>query len=192
LRVRGDHEPDGAIKAEEVVSGSFLNLAGTISQVDPATGTLSLKDLATKKNFTVKVTPNSDLRELPAQAATMLAARAHVSEAGSAGQPQGERPASAREGERPAGAGGARRGGGADLSSMLPRLPKTNLSGLKPGEAVMIVATEEAKNSGKATAVTLLTGVEPILAASPATGGGMTLSPWSVGGGAPDTGGGAQ
>jgi predicted ABC-type transport system involved in lysophospholipase L1 biosynthesis ATPase subunit len=61
------------------------------------------------------------------------------------------------------------------------------MGGLKVGEAVMIVATSTA---GSATAVTLLAGVEPILAASPA-GGTMTLSPWSMGGGA-DAAGGAQ
>ena len=70
---------------------------------------------------------------------------------------------------------------------MLSRLPAETLSGLKTGEAVMIVATSS--QPGKATAVTLLAGVEPILAAQPA-GQAMTLTPWSLGGG--DAGGGQQ
>jgi hypothetical protein len=70
---------------------------------------------------------------------------------------------------------------------MLARLPTETLAGLKTGDAVMIVATSPA-DSTKATAVTLLAGVEAILTASPT--GEMTLSPWSVGGEAPSEGGG--
>jgi hypothetical protein len=67
-----------------------------------------------------------------------------------------------------------------DLSSMLSRLPTETLSGLKVGDAVMIVATEPGDGS-KSSAVTLLAGVDAILTASPT--GEMTLSPWSIGGG---------
>ena len=62
---------------------------------------------------------------------------------------------------------------------MLSRLPTDTIAGLKPGEAVMIVATGSPEHSA---AITLLAGVEPILSASP-SGQAMTLSPWSVGGG---------
>ena len=51
----------------------------------------------------------------------------------------------------------------------------------------MIVASRTGASSTNVTAITLLTGVEPILAASPG-GEAMTLSPWSVGG-APEGGG---
>ena len=73
LRVRGAKSADGSsITAEEVVSGSFENLAGAISKVDPAAGTVTLKDLATKQTVTVSITANSDLRHLPPQMAAML------------------------------------------------------------------------------------------------------------------------
>jgi len=75
-----------------------------------------------------------------------------------------------------------------DLSQMLARLPNETIADLKVGEAVMIVASQATPSSAFVTAVTLLTGVEPILAATP-SGSPMTLSPWSVGGGAPDAGG---
>ena len=71
---------------------------------------------------------------------------------------------------------------------MLSRLPTETLGGLKVGDAVMIVATQPRADTAQPAAVTLLAGVEPILQASPK--GDMVLSPWSVGGGAPD--GGAQ
>ncbi|HEY4010807.1 MAG TPA: hypothetical protein VGM11_11700, partial [Acidobacteriaceae bacterium] len=69
---------------------------------------------------------------------------------------------------------------GMDLSQMLSRLPTDTIGGLKPGDAVMIVATAASSPSEPSTAVTLLAGVEPILTAAPA-GEGMTMTPWSVG-----------
>jgi hypothetical protein len=72
---------------------------------------------------------------------------------------------------------------------MMARLPTETLGGMKTGEAVMIVATAPAGGANTAEAVTLLVGVDAILAASPA-GEAMTLSPWSVGGSAPDAPGG--
>jgi hypothetical protein len=67
---------------------------------------------------------------------------------------------------------------------MLARLPTETLGGLKAGDAVMIVATSQSADSTKSSAVTVLAGVDPILTAAPT--GEMTLSPWSVGSGAPD------
>ena len=77
-----------------------------------------------------------------------------------------------------------------DLSQMLARLPNETVADLKVGDAVMIVASQAEPNSSTVTAVTLLSGVEPILAATPSGAPAMTLSPWSVGGSAPDGGGG--
>ena len=75
---------------------------------------------------------------------------------------------------------------------MLARLPGVTLAELKVGDAVMVVASEAEPGSNKVTAVTMLAGVEPILAATPSGTPTMTLSPWSVGGSAPEGGGGAQ
>jgi hypothetical protein len=55
-------------------------------------------------------------------------------------------------------------------------LPEEVLGGLKPGDAVMIVASG---SDASPTAVTLLVGVDPILRAAPE--GEMTLAPWSLG-----------
>lgn len=77
------------------------------------------------------------------------------------------------------------------LSRMLSRLPTETLAGLKEGDAVMIVATMPGPGQPAAQAVTLLTGVEPILRASP-KGQAMTLSPWSLGGSPEDEGGGEE
>jgi co-chaperonin GroES (HSP10) len=200
LRVRGAKSDDGmTIDAEEIVSGSFKNLAGTIATINAADGTITLKDLATKKTMTVKVTANSDLRRLPERAATMFAARAKGGAAGAAagtppadgataGAGRGPGPGAGAGSGGPGGPGGMGRSAGMDLSQMLARLPNETIADLKVGEAVMIVASQASPSSTSVTAVTLLTGVEPILAASP-SGSPMTLSPWSVGGGAPEGGG---
>ena len=72
---------------------------------------------------------------------------------------------------------------------MLARLPDAKLTDLKPGDAVMVVASQTQPGAGSVTAVTMLSGVEPILAATPSGSPAMTLSPWSMGG-APEGGGG--
>lgn len=182
LRVRGAKSADGGtITAEEMVAGTFHNYSGLISAIDQTAGTVTLKDLATKKTVTIAVTSSSDVHRIPPMAAEMIAMRM---KGGTGGAGTGGAGSSA---PGAGGSGGAGRAGraGADLSQMLARLPTESLAGLKTGDAVMIVATSPA-DSTKSTAVTLLAGVEAILTASPE--GEMTLSPWSVGGGAPEGG----
>jgi hypothetical protein len=72
---------------------------------------------------------------------------------------------------------------------MVSRLPNKTIADLKVGDAVMIVASQPDAASSTVTAVTLLSGVEPILAAKPGAPS-MTLSPWSLGAGEPEGGGG--
>jgi hypothetical protein len=195
LRVRGTRSADATtIAADEIVTGTFKNYSGLLTAVDPAAGTVTLKDLTTKKVVIVAVTSNSDVRRLPAPAANMIAARMRgTAGAPGAGAPGGQRPGGAAPpaagGDQQGAVTGARRAG-MDLSQMLSRLPTENIAGLKPGDAVMIVATSPAGQSSQSSAVTLLAGVEPILTAAP-TGEGMTLTPWSVGGGEPSMGEGA-
>ena len=64
---------------------------------------------------------------------------------------------------------------------MLNRLPPARLTDLQKGEAVMIVSTQGAAPT-EVTAITLLSGVEPILTASASSGAAqpMLLSPWSL------------
>jgi hypothetical protein len=210
LRVLGDKSDDGSsIQADVIVSGTFKNLSGTIASIDANSGSITLKDLATKKNVTVKITANSDVRKLPERAAAFLAARARggapagpgAGQGGGQGAGQGSAPSAGMQrgdgGSGPGGSGGpggpGRQGGGGDLSQMLSRFSTVTLAELKPGDAVMIVASQP-DAGGPETAVTMLAGVEPLLAAAPNGGApAMTLSPWNVGGGAPEgAGGGPQ
>lgn len=188
LRVLGTKSEDGSsIPAEVIVSGSFKNLAGLIASIDAAKGTLTLKDLATKKTVTVTVTANSNVKTLPPQAAAVFAARAKGSAAGAGGGP----PQPAGQGDASGGGrqGGAGRTAAGDLSQLVSRLPNKTIADLKVGDAVMIVASQPDASSASVTAVTLLSGVEPILAAAPGAPS-VTLSPWNIGGEAPEGGGG--
>jgi hypothetical protein len=66
------------------------------------------------------------------------------------------------------------------LQQVVSRMPPATLADLQKGEAVMIVSTEGTA-AGGVTAIMLVGGVEPILAAP--AGAEQTLSPWNVGGG---------
>ena len=189
LRARGTRSADGSeFDAQEIVSGAFRNIAGTISAIDASANTISVMDLITKKAFLVKFTPQSEIRQLSPEMAQGIAMRLRATQNGgqpgapggggaSGGNPgAGGPPGTA--GARPA---GFRRGGASgDLTQMLNQLPPATLANLQKGEAVMIVSTEGAV-SGEVTAITLLGGVEPILEA-PSGAQAMALSPWSLGG----------
>jgi hypothetical protein len=194
LRARGKLSDDGKdLAAEEIVSGTFLNLAGPVLAVDPAAKTLTITDLISKRPVLVKISSDSQIRQIPPQMAQMIAMRfkggASGGQAG-AGNAQGA-PASGQAnggisngGQRPAGDGASQPGGGArqprgDFQQMLSRLPAAALSDLKKGDVVMAVSTQK-DSSGAVTAITMLSGVDAILAASPAASQVMLMTPWNL------------
>lgn len=194
LRARGTRNADGnEFAAEEVVSGSFRNIAGTISSIDANANTMSVMDLITKKPFVVKITIQSQLRRLPPEIAQRIAFRlkgagAAGSQAAASASPSQTAPTNGGSQRPEGGPGAARAGGGqADFQQVVNRMPPATLADFKKDDAVMIVATE-GTTTGRATAITVLGGVEPILAAAPAGSQAVTLSPWSLGG-APATAG---
>ncbi|MGA2888349.1 MAG: hypothetical protein ABSE51_09885 [Terracidiphilus sp.] len=184
LRARGEKNADGTeIAAEEVVSGSFRNISGTIANLDAATSTLVVKDLATKKPVTIHITADAQMRQLPDRMAQMLAARLKGTSSGSGAA--GGNAQAANGGAAPmqhgSGQNGGQGGGGGDPQQMLNRAPTIQLGDLKKGEAVMLVSTD---GTSEVTAITLLAGVEPLLEA-PAASQNM-LSNWSMNTGSPD------
>ena len=190
LRVRGDRSADGTeLTAEEIITGSFRNISGTVVSVDAAANTVTVTDLATKKPVVIHVSTDSQMHKLPLTVAQGLASRLkNASGAASGnGQPAAAPPASAQAPENGASSSGMRQGGGGarngDLSQLLQRTPAVQLSELHKGDAVMIVATQGTPDS--ATAVTLLAGVEPILTASPSASQSLFSASWNPGGGAP-------
>jgi hypothetical protein len=207
LRARGNRNPDGAeLAAEEIVTGSFRNVAGIVNSVDPAANTVIVQDLLSKKPVQIKVTPDSQLHQLPPEMAQRIAVRLKAAMAGATGgaggvgaaappnsagrMPGNGSPSGGSASGAPASAsgpggsgppGGMRSGGAPDFQQMLNRMPIVALTDLHKGDAVMIVATQGTP-AGGATAITLLSGVEPILRAAPSGSQAMMLSPWSLGG----------
>jgi transcription antitermination factor NusG len=175
VRVLGNKTEDGAtILAEKFVSGTFRQIAATITAVDPAKGEITVKDLANKNSkdlLTIKVVSDSTMKKLPENMGTMLARR--------------YAPGAQAGGGAGAGGGGGRgmgggRGGG-DVGQMLDNLPPLPLTDLKKGDAIM-VSTTQGSDATHATVIMLLAGVEPLLTASP-TATRDIMSGWNLGGG---------
>lgn len=201
LRALGERSADGAkFTPEEIVSGSFKTILGTVASVDAANHQIKITPGGQKQQITISVTGNTNLRKLDPQAGQMLAFMAMRAAGGGApggfgggrfgggaggasggGQPAtgGERPAGAPaqggEGRRPEGApaggqgggvGGGRRfgGGGFDVNEMIDRQPQATLADLKPGDIVIVSSTTGADPT-HLSAITLLVGAEPVLAA---------------------------
>jgi hypothetical protein len=201
LRARGTKSEDGSsFTADEIVTGTFRNIAGTVDAVDAGAGTLTVKDLASNKAVQVKITSDSQVRKLPQPIAERIAMRLKGIAPDAAGAANG----AAKPGAPPAagappgggaqgsqggaggGMGGPPRNGGGDIQQMLSRLPASTLGDFQKGDAVMIVATTGQSDSA-AVAITVLGGVEPLLQASP-QGQASILTPWTLNSGGGDAG----
>lgn len=199
LRARGTAGSDpSTFQADEVVAGSFRNISGRITAVDPATGMVSLIDLATRQPLQLKVTSDSQLRKLDDATAERLAAAMKPAGEGAGGRPGGGPPSGGppATGGAPAagnassggeggqggyGHRGAQGGGSAgDMQQALAHAAPVQIAELKKGELVMAVASSGTDN--QLGAVTMVTGVEPLLRASPSASA-AGLSSWSLGGG---------
>lgn len=183
LRALGEKSPDGSrLTAEEVVTGAFRMVGGTITAVNAATGEISVKNLQNGQPLTVVVNKDSMMRRIPAEMAQMLAMTAQRRAAAQAGGgaspaggaasmppsgPAGGQPPRGVEGG-PAGMNGGRRMGGGDFQEMFERLPVITLGELKPGDAIAVNSTTGVDPT-RVTAIRLAAGIEPLLAARPAT-----------------------
>ena len=212
VRALGDKNEDGTrLKAEELVSGAFETLAGTVDSVDPAAGEVRITNLKTKKPVVVRITKDSLMRRLDPVVAAMLARRlrpesssgggASVSGGAPGGAAAGRESGGRPEGAPPGGPGGFRGGfggpgggagfgggpgAGGDLQQILERMPQLSLAELKKGDAV-IVSSSKAPGDAAMTAFAFVAGVEPFLAAAPRTSGEVNLGSWNL-----DLGGGPE
>ncbi len=210
LRARGTKSDDGAeFTAQAIVSGMFRNIAGTVISTDAANSSISVMDLLAKHPVTLKISADSQMHKLPPAVAQRLAARLKGGASAASGSPQGAPGESSQSGAEgrsnrgegqvgqgngrgQAGSGGSpntsqgregyQRGSGSpDFQQMLSRMPSVAISDLQKGDAVMLVATEGSSTSAP-TAITLISGVEPILTAAPSGAAAATiLSPWNLG-----------
>jgi uncharacterized membrane protein YgcG len=197
LRALGTKSDDGShYAADKVVFGTFHNIGATVVSVDPQANTLMVKNLATNKQVLVHANGDCKMHQLPEFVAQLIvrlssgtpangapgAGGAPRGGSGGAGGPGGSYGGGASGG---GGGGGMRRGGIGNLSQALENMPTVTLNDLKHGEPIVIFSSEGTSPS-EVTAIYILTGVEPILAAQPKGGGEMNLGTWnlSLGGGA--------
>ena len=198
LRARGTKNADGTeFTAQAIVSGSFREIAGTVTSTDAAVNTVSLMDLSTKKPVTIKVGPETQLHKLPPTVAQMIALRLKGGEPGQQGT-SGQGAASAPGGGTQGGAGGGswngrgqgnwggqqggqnsggagsvggggwRNGGGGPPDFQQMLSRMPTVTISELNKGdAVMLVATEGSADGQPMAITMLAGVEPILSAAP-------------------------
>jgi len=161
VRARGVKSEDGLkVTAEDVVFGTFVTKAGTITAVNAETREITVKDLANNKPLVIRVTADSQIKKMPDMGAMMGGMM------GRGGMPPGGAPtARAARGGVPGG------GRGMDINAMLERMPLSKLEDLKAGETIVVSSTKGAK-SNEVTAIMMLANADNILRMIAAQSGG--------------------
>ena len=141
LQARGEKSLDGlTVKAQDVVFGTFVTTAGTVTAVDPQANRITIQDLATKRPLTIKLTADSRLRMVPDVHAEM--SRMH------------------EDGQH----GGAQHGSGPPeglrgIAQMIDMVPTAKIEDLKPGGTVVVTSTK-GKTDDELTAIVLLANAD--------------------------------
>ena len=154
VRARGEKSADGlTMTAQDVVFGTFLIEAGAIGSIDPVAREMKVKELGTNKVLTVKLTADSQLKQMFAM--PPMAGRGSLPGRGPGGAPGGPP-------------------GGFDINQTIEHIPAVKLEDLKPGAMVVITSTKGAK-SGEITAILVLSNADMLIqmaSAMKATGRG--------------------
>lgn len=173
LRALGDKSADGAsFAAEEIVTGAFRTVAGSVKSVDVAKNEVVITDAQSKKDITVDLGSASVLKKFPEEMAQRMAGF-QSGQAGGArpGGPGGQGGAARPQanGAVPGGPGGPGRGPGGSrgIDDMLERFPNITAADLKVGEVIAVSSTKN-NTPERITAIKLLAGVEPFLRAAQA------------------------
>jgi hypothetical protein len=162
LRALGDKTADGGrLTAEEVVFGTFKIAGGTVTAIDPATNQIKITELQTKKPLTIVLKSESVLRRFPEGGAMMMGGPGGPGGQGPGAQgPQKQGPAPQGPGAPAPQGGGAR--GGMNMADLLERLPIISIKDLKVGDMI-IMSSLQGADPTQLTAISLVTGIEPLL-----------------------------
>src|SRR2546423_111337 len=173
LAARGDKSADGMrLTAEEVVSGSFKIVGGTINSIDPATKQIKISDLQNKKPITVVLKGDSVIRRFSQRGPMMVGGGIGPgtgARGGGGAAPQGQRPVGAAptaQAQGPGAGAGAGAGQGQrpqmSMADLLEKLPTISLSDLKVGDMI-IMSTTQGSDPERVTAISMVAGIEPLL-----------------------------
>jgi len=184
LRALGDKGTDGTtFAAEEIVTGAFQTVAGTVKTVDAAKNEVVITNLQTKKEMTIAIGPSSLLKKFPEEMATRMAAFQGgggvrpIGQGGGANTPQGnganppQGNAGGGQGQTQGGRPGFGGGRGGNIDEMLERFPTITAADLKAGDMIAVSSTKTG-SLDRITAIKLLAGVEPFLRAAQMSAGG--------------------
>ncbi|MBC8167182.1 MAG: hypothetical protein H7Y20_15095 [Bryobacteraceae bacterium] len=188
LRARGEKNADGLqFAAEEIVTGTFQTMAGTVLSINAEANELQLKDIDSAKTLTVKLTADSIIKRMGngpggpggPQGGGMMGGGPGGPGGMTGGTPGGGPPAAGPggaprgpegRGAGPAGSGGPGAGPGAgmmgrmpDLAQLMERLPPSNFADIKVGETLIVSSTKGAA-ADRMTAITVLAGADRLIA----------------------------
>lgn len=155
LRARGAKSEDGLkVTAEDVVFGTFVTKAGTITAINPETKEVTVSEIGTNKPLVIRLTADSQIKRMPEMAGMM----------GRGGPPPGGAP------RMP------------DMAQMLERMPGAKFEELKAGEKIVVSSTKGQKPD-EITAIMLLGNADMLIQmatvpsgrGTPAAGQGMGM-----------------
>jgi hypothetical protein len=147
LRARGVKGEDGLkVTAEDVVFGTFVTKAGTITAINPETKEVTVSEIGTNKPLVIRLTADSQIKRMPDFAGMM-----------------------GRGGPPPPAAGGASRM--PDMAQMLERMPGAKFEELKAGEKIVVSSTKGQKPD-EITAIMLLGNADMLIQMATVPSGG--------------------
>lgn len=178
LRAVGDKSADGlSFTAEEILTGAFQTIAGTVKSIDIAKNEVVITNLQTNKDVKIALATASTMKKFPEEFAQRMLQGPGMGGPGAGGQRPGGAPVAqtvqAAPGAAPGGQGrgpmgpGGRAGGGID--EMLERFPNISAADLKVGDMIAVSSTRNG-SVDHVSAIKLLAGVEPFIRAAQASG----------------------
>src|SRR5438874_2781962 len=138
LKALGDKSSDGSsFAADEIITGAFQTVAGTVKTVDVEKSEIVISDFQTKKDVTVSLAGAAVVKRFPAEMAERMAGL-QTGGARPVGPGGAQPPATEGRGQTPGGQGqnpGGRQGfagrGGGGIDDMLDRFPNITVADLK-------------------------------------------------------------
>jgi hypothetical protein len=169
LRARGDKSEDGLkVTAAQIVFGTFVTKAGTITAIDSEHKSIAVKELNTSTAFNVKLTPDSQLKQMP-NFPTMAGGGMPGGGPPDGGPPSGGPP----NGGPPSGGPPMMGGRPPDIAQMVERMPTVSLDSLKVGDTVVMSSTKGAVDN-EYTAIVLLDNAEMLIRLATSQPGSQT------------------
>lgn len=153
VRIRGNRSADSAtLTADDIVYGTFRSAIGAITAIDTEARTITIADLATKKPLTIRVTADTQLKEMPDFRGMFKNGKAEGHAAQAVSDPQK-----------------------LDVAKLIEMLPLTKFESLKVGGAVMVTSTR-GSSTDQVTATRIISNVNFLIETAEAEGAqrGMT------------------